>query len=46
MRKHSETRPMERLIGAYVDWRETSLVMHDAYRSWASATRPAGPLAL
>ena len=46
MRKRSsETRPMDRMIAAYVDWRETCLVVHDAYRSWASETRPAADIA-
>jgi hypothetical protein len=45
MRKRSEKRPIDRMIGAYVDWRETSLVVHDAYRSWASATHPAADVA-
>jgi hypothetical protein len=28
------------MIGAYVDWRETCLVVQDRYHSWASATGP------
>jgi len=28
------------MIGAYVDWREACHLVHHAYRSWASATRP------
>jgi hypothetical protein len=27
------------MIGAYVDWREACRLVHNAYRSWASATR-------
>ncbi len=45
MRKRSETRPVDRMIVAYVDWRETCLVVRDAYRSCASATRPAADVA-
>jgi hypothetical protein len=37
---------MDRMIGAYVDWRETCLVVHDTYRSWARATRPGADVAL
>jgi hypothetical protein len=40
MRKHTETRLVDRMIGAYVDWREASSLVHDAYRSWASAMGP------
>jgi len=28
------------MIGAYVDWREACHLVHHAYRSWASASRP------
>ena len=45
MRKRSETRPMDRMIGAYVDWRETCLVVHDTYHSWDGATRPGADVA-
>jgi hypothetical protein len=38
MRKRTETRLVDRMIGAYVDWREACFVVHDAYDSWASAT--------
>jgi hypothetical protein len=37
MRKRTETRLVDRTISAYVDWREASRLVHDAYRSWASA---------
>ena len=40
MRKRTETRLVDRMIGAYVDWQEASRLVHDAYRSWASATGP------
>ena len=40
MRKRSETRLVDRMISAYVDWREACRLVHDAYRSWASATGP------
>jgi hypothetical protein len=42
MRKRTETRLVDSMISAYVDWLEACRVVHDAYRSWASAT---GPLA-
>ena len=38
MRKRTETRLVDRMISAYVDWREACRLVHDAYRSWASAT--------
>ena len=40
MRKRTETRLVDRMIGAYVDWREACRVVHDAHDSWASATGP------
>jgi hypothetical protein len=40
MRKRTETRLVEKMISAYVDWREACRLVHDAYRSWASATGP------
>jgi len=40
MRKRTETRLVDRMISAYVDWREACRLVHDAYRSWASATGP------
>jgi hypothetical protein len=40
MRKRTETRLVDNMISAYVDWREACRLVHDAYRSWASATRP------
>ena len=36
----TETRLMDRMISAYVDWREACRLVHDAYRSWTSATGP------
>jgi hypothetical protein len=40
MRKRTETRLVDRMISAYVDWHEACRLVHDAYRSWASATGP------
>jgi hypothetical protein len=40
MRKRTETRLVDRMISAYVDWREASRLVNDAYRSWARATGP------
>jgi hypothetical protein len=40
MRKRTETRLVDEMISAYVDWHEACLVVHDAYDSWASATGP------
>ena len=40
MRRRTETRLVDRMIGAYVDWREACRLVHEAYRSWASATGP------
>jgi hypothetical protein len=38
MRKRTETRLVDAMINAYVDWREACRLVHDAYHSWASAT--------
>ncbi len=38
MRKRTETRLVDRMISAYVDWRDACGLVHDAYHSWASAT--------
>jgi hypothetical protein len=35
MRKRTETQLVDRMVSAYVDWREACHVVH-----WASATRP------
>jgi hypothetical protein len=40
MRKRTEARLVDTVISAYVDWREACRFVHDAYRSWASATGP------
>ncbi len=40
MRKRTETRLGDTMIGAYVDWREACRLVHGAYRSWATATGP------
>ena len=42
MRKRNEARLVDGMISAYVDWHEACRLVHDAYRSWTSAT---GPLA-
>ena len=41
MRTRTETRLVDKMISAYVDWHEASRLVHDAYRSWASARGPA-----
>jgi hypothetical protein len=38
MRKRAESRLVDRMISAYVDWKEACRLVHDAYRSWAGAT--------
>jgi hypothetical protein len=38
MRKRTGTRRVDTMISAYVEWREASRLVHDAYRGWASAT--------
>ena len=45
MRKRTETRLVDRMIGAYVDRREACRLVYDAYRSWASATGPCARVA-
>jgi hypothetical protein len=45
MRKRTETRLVDSMIGAYVDWREACRLVHGEYRSWASATGPAARVA-
>jgi hypothetical protein len=40
MRQRNETRLVDRMIGAYIDWREACRLVDDACRSWASATGP------
>jgi len=45
MRKRTETRLGDTMIGAYADWREACRVVHDAYRSWATATGPRASVA-
>jgi hypothetical protein len=40
MRKRTETRLVDKMISAYVDWREACRLVYDADRSWASATGP------
>ena len=38
MRKRTETQLVDKMISAYVDWREACRLVHGAYRSWTSAT--------
>ena len=45
MRKRTETRLGDTMIGAYADWREACRLVHDAYRSWATATGPRASVA-
>jgi hypothetical protein len=45
MRKRTETRLVDEMIGAYVDWREACRAVQAAYRSWATATGPKGRVA-
>ena len=40
MRKRTETRLVDTMLSAYIDWREACRLVHDSYRSWASATGP------
>ena len=40
MRKRTETRLGDTMIGAYVDWREACRLVEHAYRSWATPTGP------
>jgi hypothetical protein len=37
--KKLAARPVDRLIEAYVGWREACLVVEDAYRSWCRTAR-------
>jgi hypothetical protein len=41
----SRKRLVDKLVEAYVAWRETCARVDDAYRSWASETGPCGGLA-
>jgi hypothetical protein len=45
MYKLSRKRLVDKLVDAYVAWRETCDRVDDAYRSWASGTGPRGGLA-
>jgi hypothetical protein len=45
MRKRTETRLVDRMLSAYVDWHEACRLVNDAYRSWASATGPGARVA-
>jgi hypothetical protein len=38
VRKRTEARLVDTMIGAYVDWREACRLVHEAYQSWASST--------
>jgi hypothetical protein len=41
----SRTRLVDKLVEAYVDWRETCVRVNDAYRFWASEAGPCGRVA-
>ena len=45
MRMLSRARLVDQLIESYVAWRETCAGVDDAYRHWASETRPRGRVA-
>ena len=45
MRKRTEPRLVDRMVRAYVDWREASRLVREAYRSWAGATGPGARVA-
>jgi hypothetical protein len=45
MRKRTETRLVDSMISAYIDWREACRLVHDAYRSWAGGTGPSDRIA-
>ena len=40
MRRRTEPRLVDTMVGAYVDWREACRLLHDAYHSWVTATGP------
>lgn len=40
MRKRTETQLVDRMINAYIDWREACRLVHEAYRAWAIETGP------
>jgi hypothetical protein len=46
MRTRTEARPVNRLIEAYVGWREACLIVEDGYASWSRTARPGAPTAL
>jgi hypothetical protein len=37
---HLVRKQVDKMMDAYVDWREACLLVSDAYRSWSSAARP------
>ena len=45
MRKRTETQLVDRMVRAYVDWREACGFVREAYRSWARATGPGARVA-
>jgi hypothetical protein len=45
MNKLNRKRLVDKLVEAYVDWRETCARVSDAYRSWASETAPGNEVA-
>jgi hypothetical protein len=46
MTKQTEARPVDRLIEAYVGWREACLIVEDGYASWSRTARPRAATAL
>jgi hypothetical protein len=44
VRRRAETRLIDGMISAYVDWREACRLVRDAYRSWVSAAGPRAPV--
>ena len=45
MNTRSRKRLVDKLVDAYVDWRQACALVNDAYRSWARETGPCGSLA-
>jgi hypothetical protein len=45
MTRLSRKRPIDKLVAAYVDWREACARVNDAYRIWASEPGPSDRVA-
>jgi hypothetical protein len=45
MKKLIHRRLVDKMVDAYVNWREACLLVTDAYRSWARTTGPAATFA-